>query len=510
MPAEQLPQRPDLDQLRRQAKELRDAARAGDPTALERVNRHLRPPADPLALSAAQHAIAREHGFSSWSRLKAAVEGGAASLHDAVEANDVALVRLLLERGADPNDGHALAHAAEHADHRCLRLLLDHGATVRGAGALAALIGRSDGDGVRLLLDAGADPGRPQPAGSAPIGLMPDLAENPLAAAAQRDSAAVVELLLEAGADPDAPCRDGRSPLRAAVRRGAGDVGAVLRRFGARDDVDDADRFLGACARADRAEAERLAVVRLDLSGEDHAVIVDAAEHGDAAAVRLMLDLGFPADARRGMDGASPLHAAAYRGRVEMVRLLIEAGADVERRDGQWQSTPICWAAVGSGEHPRPDWPADWVATVRALLAAGASTRDAIVEGKPPSREVAALLRAPVGPPAAPDEPPAVDRELLDRMAGQLRIAFESGDVDLLASLLHPDVRWGGGGPRGCWNRTQVLDWYRVLGDRFGPVRVARTAVHDDAVELFVPVPGRPDWSQTFRVAGESIVEISG
>jgi hypothetical protein len=35
-----LPEHPDLDQLRRQAKELRDAARRGDPAALDRVGRH--------------------------------------------------------------------------------------------------------------------------------------------------------------------------------------------------------------------------------------------------------------------------------------------------------------------------------------------------------------------------------------------------------------------------------------------------------------------------------------
>ena len=67
-----LPDRPDLDQLRRQAKELRDAALAGDPSALDRVRRH-GPPA-PVTLSAAQLAIAREHGFPSWTRLKAGVE----------------------------------------------------------------------------------------------------------------------------------------------------------------------------------------------------------------------------------------------------------------------------------------------------------------------------------------------------------------------------------------------------------------------------------------------------
>ena len=48
-----LPARPHLDQLRRQAKELRDAALAGDPAALERMGDL------PLTLATAQLAIAR-------------------------------------------------------------------------------------------------------------------------------------------------------------------------------------------------------------------------------------------------------------------------------------------------------------------------------------------------------------------------------------------------------------------------------------------------------------------
>src|ERR1700678_1369192 len=76
-----LPERPDLDQLRRQAKELRDAVRRGDPGAVERfVHRH--PPSAPrgvATLAAAQLVIARELGFASWPQLKAAVDAEAAS-----------------------------------------------------------------------------------------------------------------------------------------------------------------------------------------------------------------------------------------------------------------------------------------------------------------------------------------------------------------------------------------------------------------------------------------------
>jgi hypothetical protein len=70
-----LPDRPDLDQLRRQAKELRDAARSGEPAALERFARsHPSAPHGPLTLAAAQLVVARELGFPSWPKLKAAAD----------------------------------------------------------------------------------------------------------------------------------------------------------------------------------------------------------------------------------------------------------------------------------------------------------------------------------------------------------------------------------------------------------------------------------------------------
>lgn len=66
----QLPDRPDLDQLRHQARELLRAARAGDEDAIHRLlavsNRQ--------TLGTAQLALAREHGFTSWTRLKSEVK----------------------------------------------------------------------------------------------------------------------------------------------------------------------------------------------------------------------------------------------------------------------------------------------------------------------------------------------------------------------------------------------------------------------------------------------------
>ena len=64
------PTQPDLDQLRRQAKELLRAARAGDSDATARI----RAVSDELTLAAAQLTLAREYGFASWPRLKEEVD----------------------------------------------------------------------------------------------------------------------------------------------------------------------------------------------------------------------------------------------------------------------------------------------------------------------------------------------------------------------------------------------------------------------------------------------------
>jgi Family of unknown function (DUF5990)/Domain of unknown function (DUF5655) len=76
----QLPDRPDLDQLRRQARELHRAAEAGDPASLLR----LRAVSDKVTLSTAQLALAREYRFPSWRRLRDEVERRRAADQDFV------------------------------------------------------------------------------------------------------------------------------------------------------------------------------------------------------------------------------------------------------------------------------------------------------------------------------------------------------------------------------------------------------------------------------------------
>jgi hypothetical protein len=66
----ELPDRPDLDQLRRQARELLRAATEGEPHALTR----LRQVSERVTLSSAQLTLAREYGFPSWPALRTEAE----------------------------------------------------------------------------------------------------------------------------------------------------------------------------------------------------------------------------------------------------------------------------------------------------------------------------------------------------------------------------------------------------------------------------------------------------
>ena len=72
----ELPGRPNIDQLRRQARELLRAAADGEPAALARVRAF----SERVSLSAAQLAVAREYGFASWPALHAEVERRLAEL----------------------------------------------------------------------------------------------------------------------------------------------------------------------------------------------------------------------------------------------------------------------------------------------------------------------------------------------------------------------------------------------------------------------------------------------
>lgn len=121
LPTRQLPDRPDLIQLRRQAKELFDGFLSGAPDAFAEVNRFYRDAYKTgFALHHAQLVLARSYGFDSWPKLKAFVDGITVNhLVDAVRAGDIDQVRTMLRvrpelvnREAPSSHGHMPLHYA--------------------------------------------------------------------------------------------------------------------------------------------------------------------------------------------------------------------------------------------------------------------------------------------------------------------------------------------------------------------------------------------------------------
>jgi len=101
-----------------------------------------------------------------------------------------------------------------------------------------------------------------------------------------------------------------------------------------------------------------------------------AAFRGHAEIVRTLLDLGADVRALERESGSSPLHWAAEGGHAEVVRLLLARGGELEARDAWYGLTPLGWAtAVFWAPRKRRDRSA----AVSVLREAGAR-RDAFTE----------------------------------------------------------------------------------------------------------------------------------
>ena len=87
-----LPQQPSLEQLKKQAKELLEQFRAGEPVAAAEIRRfEHNPDASDFALNDAQRVLARAYGFASWPKLNAFMDGVTITrFTDAVKAGDMA------------------------------------------------------------------------------------------------------------------------------------------------------------------------------------------------------------------------------------------------------------------------------------------------------------------------------------------------------------------------------------------------------------------------------------
>ncbi len=321
-------------------------------------------------------------------------------LYFACVANDEPLTRLLLERGANPTDGESVYHAAQHDHRECLEALREFGAelsgrhgasgntplyflaTHRASNPISASVLR----GMEWLLAHGADPNVRSFVAGENAGATDEgnshagksyAGEVPLhRVVASGYDASVVALLVAHGANITVRRRDGRTPYALAVRAGNRAAAAYLQQHGAVvDDLAPVDLLLGACAVADEASARAVLTahprVLSELTAEDRQALGVAIDERRDASVALMLALGWPLD-QDGEWGGTPLHWAAWHGRVALVAQLIAAGAPVNQRDSNYGSSPIAWTAHGStnANNPRVD---DYVSITAALLDAGAT-----------------------------------------------------------------------------------------------------------------------------------------
>lgn len=136
MSARRLPVRPDLDQLKHQAKDLLRAMHAGDPAAVAELRAHHPTAIDPpnAKLADAQLVLARSYEASSWTRLVQGVQ-----LVDAIWCDDIATVRRLVTSNPrlihedalvrKSNWGPPMSYAANLGRDEIIRMLHSLGAT---------------------------------------------------------------------------------------------------------------------------------------------------------------------------------------------------------------------------------------------------------------------------------------------------------------------------------------------------------------------------------------------
>jgi hypothetical protein len=360
-----------LEQARKQAKELLRAHAAGDARAFNTIRwthpRFRGQPDDVIAgsrfvLADAQLIIARTHHFESWRAMRVYIETMArndptvqrfeAAADAVISGNLDDLRRMLTEH---PSLIHQRSTRAHHST-------LLHYVSANGVEDYRQITPANILDVTRLLLDAGADVNATSEAyggGSSTLGLVSTSA-HPRARGVQ---IALIDLLLERGAKIDGE-DDLPNLVSGALGNGCPEAAVALAARGARVNTLYAAAGIGDLARV------RALFDAASTSRRERAMIV-AAQQGHREIVRYCLDHGVVVSVS---DGMTALHNASAGGHLELMALLLDRGASLEALNvygGTVLSSTIWFAHhVIDDDFSARDYPK----VIEFLIAAGANT----------------------------------------------------------------------------------------------------------------------------------------
>jgi ankyrin repeat protein len=375
-PWRRLPEKPNLEQLKKQAKDLLRGFLAGESGAVEDVRKALRPLSEGFNLALAQLVIARAYGFESWTKLKQKVEGvTVAEFHRAAAQGDVPKLKQLLARdrnlvkmeAAGTDERIALHHAVLNRRAEAVRLLMAAGSDARkgiypNRDATTSLVIATDRgyDEIVAIIEQ-AEQHRREDASCPNVTVSPEQDRINAAIKAGRTDEAVA--LLSADEALIRACdRDGASPLHIAAE--AGDMALVQWLLTRRANVTKTDlhgrtpldRAVYGVAPNRKGSLDRFRQVGPRLRDAGAPLTLPAAiALGDSDFVGQLHRQDPKAFQPEGALRPGPLGIAVRHRQHEMIRLLLDLGLDPNERrrvegleDEQYSSGDPLWhAALG-------------------------------------------------------------------------------------------------------------------------------------------------------------------